>query len=58
MNHALTQSALPPEWSHIDVLINNAGLALGLDLMQGWTIGTLGDDDRYQYQGLVVHDKN
>lgn len=35
-NAAVQQSiaALPAEWSNIDILINNAGLALGLDPMQ------------------------
>jgi 3-hydroxy acid dehydrogenase / malonic semialdehyde reductase len=44
---------LAPEFAEIDVLVNNAGLALGLNPAQdaGRRPGRLGADDRHQLQG-------
>ena len=43
--------ALPEEFSAIDVLVNNAGLALGLEPGPGRRPGRLGPDDRHELQG-------
>ena len=42
---------LPEEFSAIDVLVNNAGLALGLEPRPGRRPRRLGPDDRHQLQG-------
>ena len=42
---------LPPEFAAIDLLVNNAGLALGLNPAQDRRSGRLGPDDRHELQG-------
>ena len=44
---------LPPEFTEIDVLVNNAGLALGPGACPSLRHGGLGTDGGYQYQGLL-----
>ena len=47
---------LPAEWQAIDVLVNNAGLALGHGAGPPRQRGRLGRHDRHQQQRAGVHD--
>jgi len=45
---------LPTEWASIDVLINNAGNAHGLDPIQTGSVADWDAHDRHQCKGLIV----
>ena len=48
---AASLESLPEEWKAIDVLVNNAGLVIGVDKEFEGSLDEWGYHDRYEYKG-------
>ncbi|MFT3739880.1 MAG: SDR family NAD(P)-dependent oxidoreductase [Breznakibacter sp.] len=48
-------ASLPEQWKRIDLLVNNAGLAAGIESYPPGKMGKLGTDDRYEREGIALY---